>query len=75
MRHYLFVGDGDAGEVLGVWEVHDDLSATKLSIQLSLTYPGFETVGGRAPDFESFKARHQRFNFGAMLPEGKPVAR
>jgi hypothetical protein len=67
MRHYLFVGDRH--EVLGVWEVEDELSATKLSLKLSLMYPGCSTFFEHATDFESFKRGFADFNFDGLEPD------
>jgi hypothetical protein len=67
MRHYLFVGDRH--EVLGVWEVEDEISATKLSLKLSLMYPGCSTFFDLATDFESFKRGFADFNFDGLEPD------
>jgi hypothetical protein len=67
MRHYLFVGD--RREVLGVWEVEDELAATKLSLQLSLMYPGCRTIAEAAPDFESFKQGYAEYDFDGLEPD------
>ncbi len=69
MRHYLFVGDQH--EVLGVWEVEDELSATKLSLKLSLMYPGCTTVQDHAADFETFKRGYADFNFDGLEPDAE----
>ena len=69
MRHFLFVGEQEASEVLGVWEVRDDLSAARLRLQLSLMYPGCKTVSDLASDFEAFKSGYTQYDFGALEPE------
>ena len=69
MRHFLFVGEHAATDVLGVWEVTDDLSAARLRLQLSLMYPGCKTVSDLASDFETFKSGYQEYDFGMMEPE------
>jgi hypothetical protein len=63
----LFVGD--ARDVLGVWEVEDDLAATRLSLQLALMYPGCRTVADHASDFESFKKGYADYNFDELEPD------
>jgi hypothetical protein len=67
MRHYLFVGE--SREVLGVWEAEDEVSATRLSLQLSLMYPGCKTVEETAEDFETFKQEHAEYNFDGLEPD------
>jgi hypothetical protein len=67
MRHYLFVGD--RREVLGVWEVDDEEAATRLSLQLSLMYPGCKTVTEAATDFETFKKGHADYDFDGLEPD------
>jgi hypothetical protein len=67
MRHYLFVGE--SRDVLGVWEVEDELAATRLSLQLALMYPGCKTFADYAPDFESFKQGYSDFNFDGLEPD------
>lgn len=67
MRHYLFVGD--ARDVLGVWEVDDEVSATRLSLQLSLMYPGCRTITDHATDFESFKRGYADYDFDGLEPD------
>lgn len=67
MRHYLFVGD--ARDVLGVWEVEDEVSAARLSLQLSLMYPGCKTVADHAVDFESFKQGYADYDFDGLEPD------
>ena len=67
MAHYLFVGD--SREVLGVWEVEDEVSATRLSLRLALMYPGCTTFSDTASDFESFKQTFARFNFDGLEPD------
>jgi hypothetical protein len=69
MRHFLFVGERAAAEVLGVWEVRDDLSAARLRLQLSLMYPGCRTVSDLASDYETFKTEYEQYDFGALEPE------
>lgn len=69
MRHFLFVNDQDAREVLGVWEVPDDLSAARLRLQLSLMYPDCRTVSDLASDYESLKGDYYQYDFGALEPE------
>ena len=69
MRHFLFVGERVQSEVLGVWEVGDDLSAARLRLQLSLMYPGCRTVSDLASDFETFKSDYHQYDFGALEPE------
>jgi hypothetical protein len=69
MRHFLFVGETEASEVLGVWEVRDDLSAARLRLQLSLMYPGCRTISDLAPDYEEFKSGYRQYDFGALEPE------
>ncbi len=69
MRHYLFVGDREAQEVLGVWEVEDQHSASRLQMTLGLRYPGCATVHSRIDDFESLKQEHKHYDFGGLLPE------
>jgi hypothetical protein len=69
MRHFLFVGEQEASEVLGVWEVRDDLSAARLRLQLSLMYPECKTVSDLAPDYEAFKSGYTQYDFGALEPE------
>lgn len=67
MRHYLFVGD--ARDVLGVWEVDDEVSATRLSLQLALMYPGCRTFVDQSSDFESFKRGYADFDFDGLEPD------
>jgi hypothetical protein len=67
MRHYLFVGE--SRDVLGVWEVEDELAATKLSLQLALMYPGCKTVSEPAADFESFKKGYAEYDFDGLEPD------
>jgi hypothetical protein len=69
MRHFLFVGEHGVSEVLGVWEVRDDLSAARLRLQLSLMYPGCKTVSDLASDYETFKSGYTQYDFGALEPE------
>lgn len=69
MRRFLFVNDRGAQEVLGVWEVPDDLSAARLRLQLSLMYPDCRTVSDVASDFESLKGDYGQFDFGSLEPE------
>ena len=67
MRHFLFVGD--QREVLGVWVVDDEVSATRLQLNLALMYPDCETVVDNAADFESFKAGYADYEFGSLEPD------
>lgn len=67
MRHYLFVGD--AQDVLGVWEVEDELAATRLSLQLALMYPGCKMIADHATDFESFKRGYADYDFDGLEPD------
>lgn len=67
MRHYLFVGD--SRDVLGVWEVDDEVSATRLSLQLALMYPGCKTVADHAADFETFKQGYSDYDFDGLEPD------
>jgi hypothetical protein len=69
MKHYLFVGEREARDVLGVWEVGDDLSAARLRLQLSLMYPDCKAVADVARDYETLKQEHETYDFGTLEPE------
>jgi hypothetical protein len=71
MHHFLFVGD--KREVLGVWVVEDEVSATRLQLRLGLMYPDCRTVVDEAQDFETLKAGHADYEFGAIEPDLSPV--
>jgi hypothetical protein len=67
MRHFVLVGDAD--EVLGVWEAQDEVSADRLRLRLSLTYPGCKTHVRQATDFESLKSMLKGVDLVGMEPE------
>lgn len=67
MKHFLFVGDNR--EVLGVWEVDDEVQATRLQLNLSLMYPDCETIVDNAADYESFKRGYAEYEFGNLEPD------
>ena len=67
MRHYLLVGDRK--EVLGVWRVDSEMSASKLKLELELKYPDCETLKQDAQDYESFKSTvEENYEFGDIIP-------
>ena len=66
MRHFVFVGD--QREVLGVWVADDIVAATRLRLELELTYPDCVMRGSDADDYETFKASHTEYEFGDIEP-------
>lgn len=72
MRHYLLLGDD--GGVLGVWETGDAQTATRLRLELALSYPGCRTVLEQATSFDAFKARITDFDLEDIEPEPALVA-
>lgn len=71
MRHFLLVGD--EREVLGVWEVKDEVSAARLRLQLALSYPGCKTVIKKAKSFEEFKEDTGEYDLSGVVPEHSPA--
>ena len=67
MKHYLLVGDQK--EVLGVWMVDGEMSASRLKLELELKYPDCETLERDAQDYESFKSNiDESYDLDDILP-------
>jgi hypothetical protein len=72
MRHFLLVGDDR--DVLGVWEAKDALHASRLLMELALSFPGCTTLMDRASDFEAFKRLFPDYDLEDVVPEGASYA-
>lgn len=67
MRHFLLVRDDR--DILGVWEAKDALQASRLLMELALSFPGCRTMMDRAHDFEAFKRLVPDFDLEDVEPE------
>jgi len=67
MRHFLLVGDDR--DVLGVWEAKDALHASRLLMELALSFPGCQTRMNLAQDFEAFKRLVSDYDLEDVVPE------
>ena len=66
MRHYVLVGD--ERDVLGVWEAPDEVSAARIRLQVSLSFPGCRTEAHEAENFEAVKDL-STFDLEHIVPE------